>query len=134
MFVSLHEFQADRVAASLNTVSAGVVSTLNSAVLRAELVSGQHFQRIGKVAHLSASRAIRACRRVPLSAGVAVGVVASDVSPTPVGVEHNRALRGSAATARTALRDSDPGVGLRCVSANLLGTDDSEVSESGESD
>jgi hypothetical protein len=94
-----------------------VVGTINSAVL-------------------GASGSIRAGSGVPLVAVVAVGVSSGDVNPAPVGVEHDGAGLGGAASA-TSARASLPGelgVSLGGHRASLLSAGGSIEREGSESE
>ncbi len=66
-----NKFESESVAAGRDTISAGVVCAVKSAIR-------------------SASGVVRAGRRVPRISRVAIGIVVSDVKPAPVGVKHNR--------------------------------------------
>ncbi len=65
------ELEGERVPTGCDTVSAGIVRTIERAVLRARRIVG-------------------ARRGVPLIAGVAVSVVVGNVEPAPVGVKDDR--------------------------------------------
>jgi hypothetical protein len=96
------ELETQRIARCLDTVGAGVVSTIECAVR-------------------SASYAIRAQSLVPGVACVAVGGAAGGVKPTPVSVEHNALGFGRASTAGSASRHGKRRVFLRSKSSSLLG-------------
>lgn len=104
------ELERERSARGGDTVGALVVRTIEGAVCRASLAVGAE-------------------RRVPLVAGVAVGVARGAVQPAPVGVEHDSGVLGGAAAAGRALLGSEAGVVLGRVRADLLAVHDSREGE-----
>lgn len=108
------ELEVDRVAAGGDTVGTRVVSTVKGAVG-------------------CASGTVWAVLSVPCLAGVAVGVATSIVDPTPVAVEHNGVLLGSAARS-SALLGGDLRVVLGGGGTCLLAIGLSEEGEDGDLD
>lgn len=108
-----HELDGKSVAASGDTVSASIVSTIEGAVL-------------------SAADGVSADGGVPRVAGVAVGVAGGGVDPTPVGVKHNGSLNGRASAGGCAVLSGKRRVGLGGLSACLLTVSDGEERESEE--
>ena len=97
------------VAGGGDTICSGVVSTVNSTVLRTGC-------------------SIRAETGIPGATVIAVGGARGSVGPTPVRVEHNgtRLLSaGRTGTSAGTLRPRKLGMGLRSEGTNLLGCDSS---------
>lgn len=76
-----------------------------------------------------ASVGVRAQRRIPCVAGVAVGAARRLVEPTPVRIEHDRTLEGLAASSRRALGDAELGVSFGGESPHLLTVGDRKEGE-----
>lgn len=106
------ELESQGIAAGGDTVCAGVVSTVDRAVL-------------------SAGRRVWAKSGVPGVTGVAVSVTGGSVEPTPVGVEHNSGILVGAAGFCAGLRRK-LGVDLSHLSADLLAVDGSDEGEGDE--
>lgn len=104
-----HEFEGQGVTSAVDTVGAGVVSSLHGAV-------GGTCGGIG------------AESSIPGVSGVAVGEALGRVKPAPVRVEDDLGLLGGAAAGRALLR-SHGRVGFGDIGSNLLGLDTSEDRE-----
>ena len=107
------KLERERVTAGCDTVGARVVCAVEGTVLRT-------------------SGGVGADARVPRIAGVAVGVAASGVQPTPVGVENDGSAQGLASAGRRALLRGQLRVVLGGLSSSLLSVCDGEQGESDE--
>lgn len=104
-----HEFEGQGVTSAVDTVGAGVVSSLHGAVG-------------------GACGGIGAESGIPGVSGVAVREALGRMKPAPVRVEDDLCLLGGAAAGRALLRGHGR-VGFRDIGSNLLGLDTSEDRE-----
>ena len=102
-----HKVELERATTGGNTIGASVVGAIKSTVLRAR-------------------GAIRAERGVPGIAGIAVGISAGGMQPSPVGIEHDRGGLGHATSGLGALLRTEFGMHLSSVGADLLCADSGE--------